>query len=501
MTTTDIRPAVPAPAAPEAAPPNAPAPNAPAPKTSARTEGQTTRAQNLTLLVLLAGVFMTTLDIFIVNVAIPATQRDLHASPAAIQWIVAGYGLTVAAGVITAGRLGDMFGRRRMYALGMALFTAASAACGMAPTADILIASRVVQGIGAALLSPQTLAIIGTVFEGAKRVRAFTAYALAMGLAAVFGQLIGGVLIDMNFSGLGWRSCFLINVPVGALALTLVPRSLPESKAEGRTRLDLPGVALVSAALVATVLPLIQGQSQGWPLWTWLSFGAALVLFAVFGWYQGRLAAAEKSPLIDPALFRTKGFTRGVVAQTVFFLGQGSFFLVFALYVQLGRGLDALHAGLIFTPIGVGYLLTSMVAQKITERLGRQTAALGTLLMAASLLDLIVTLHLTGTHGSLLWTIPALVGDGAGMGLAIGPLAAGAMSRVAPHHAGAASGVVSTVMQVSGSIGVAVIGIVFYSALGASTTPAAYTHAFTAGLELLVGVAVAVTVLLQFDRD
>lgn len=493
MTTTQILKATPiSPATPAGAAHEAPA---------ERTGRDSARAQNLTLLVLLAGVFMTTLDIFIVNVAIPATQRDLHASPAAIQWIVAGYGLTVAAGVITAGRLGDMFGRRRMYALGMALFTAASAACGMAPTANVLIASRVVQGIGAALLSPQTLAIIGTAFEGAKRVRAFTAYALAMGLAAVFGQLIGGVLIDMDFAGLGWRSCFLINVPVGAVALTLVPRALPESRAEGRTRLDVPGVALVSAALVATVLPLIQGQSQGWPLWTWLSFGAALVLFGAFGWYQGRLAAAEKSPLIDPALFRTKGFGRGIIAQIVFWMGQGSFFLVFALYVQLGRGLDALHAGLIFTPIGAGYLLTSMVAQKVTARLGRQTAAAGTLLMALSLVDLIVTIHLTGSHGSLLWMIPALVGDGAGMGLAIGPLAAGAMARVAPHHTGAASGVVSTVMQVGGAVGVAVIGIVFYSALGSSTTPAAYTHAFTAGLELLVGVAVAVTVLLQFDKD
>lgn len=499
MTTTEMRPAGAAHEAPASRTENE------APDNAREATRPTTRAQNLTLLVLLAGVFMTTLDIFIVNVAIPATQRDLHASPAAIQWIVAGYGLTVAAGVITAGRLGDMFGRRRMYALGMALFTAASAACGMAPNADILIASRVVQGVGAALLSPQTLAIIGTAFEGAKRVRAFTAYALAMGLAAVFGQLIGGVLIDMDFSGLGWRSCFLINVPVGALALTLVPRAVPESRAESaseaRTRLDLPGVVMVSAALVATVLPLIQGQSQGWPLWTWLSFGAALVLFGAFGWYQGRLAAAQKSPLIDPELFRSKGFTRGIIAQIVFWMGQGSFFLVFALYVQLGRGLDALHAGLIFTPIGVGYLLTSMIAQKITARLGRQTAAAGTLLMAVSLVDLIVTLHLTGAHGSLLWTVPALVGDGAGMGLAIGPLAAGAMSRVAPHHTGAASGVVSTVMQVGGAVGVAVIGIVFYSALGSSTTPAAYTHAFTAGLELLVGVAVAVTVLLQFDRD
>ena len=481
MTATEIRPATPARTAHEA----------PA----------TAKSQNLTLLVLLAGIFMTTLDIFIVNVAIPATQRDLHASPASIQWIVAGYGLTVAAGVITAGRLGDMFGRRRMYALGMALFTAASAACGLAPTAGLLIAARIVQGVGAALLSPQTLAIIGTAFEGAKRVRAFTAYALAMGLAAVFGQLIGGVLIDMDFDGLGWRSCFLINVPVGAVALTLVPRAVPESRAAGRTRLDIPGVALVSGALVATVLPLIQGQSQGWPLWTWLSFALALLLFGAFGWYQGRLAAADKSPLIDPALFRTKGFGKGIVAQIVFWMGQGSFFLVFALYVQNGRGLDALQAGLIFTPIGIGYLITSMTAQKVVARLGRQTAAVGTLIMAVSLADMIVTLHLTGTGGSLLWLVPALVADGAGMGLAIGPLSATAMGRVAPHHTGAASGVVSTVMQVGGAVGIAVIGIVFYAALGTAPTPAAYTHAFTAGLELLVGVAVAVAILLQFDKD
>ncbi|GAA2012269.1 MFS transporter [Catenulispora yoronensis] len=491
MTATETRPATPA----------SPAQKAPAKPANTADTAPTAKAQNLTLLVLLAGVFMTTLDVFIVNVAIPETQRDLHASPAAIQWIVAGYGLTVAAGVITAGRLGDMFGRRRMYALGMALFTAASAACGLAPTAGMLIAARVVQGIGAALLSPQTLAIIGTAFEGAKRVRAFTAYALAMGLAAVFGQLIGGVLIDMDFGGLGWRSCFLINVPVGAVALTLVPRAVPESRAAGRTRLDLPGVALVSGALVATVLPLIQGQSQGWPLWTWLSFAAALVLFGAFGWYQGRLAAADRAPLIDPALFRTKGFGKGIVAQIVFWMGQGSFFLVFALYVQLGRGLDALQAGLIFTPIGAGYLVTSMTAQKVVAKLGRQTAAVGTLLMAASLVDMIVTLHLTGTDGSLLWLVPALVADGAGMGLTIGPLAAAAMGRVAPQHTGAASGVVSTVMQVGGAVGVAVIGIVFYSTLGAAPTPAAYANAFTAGLELLAGVAVAVAILLQFDKD
>jgi len=250
-------------------------------------------------------------------------------------------------------------------------------------------------------------------------------------------------------------------------------------------------------ALVATLLPLIEGREQGWPVWTWASFALAVAL--LLGYARRR----HESPLIDLTLFRERAVTAGLLTNLAFSMGMAAYFLTFAMYSQEGRGLDALQAGLIFTPIGLGYLITSMTAQKIAARLGRQTAAVGTLLMAAALADLIVTIHLTGTHGSLLWMIPALVADGAGMGLAIGPLAANAMGRVAPHHAGAASGVVSTVMQVGGAVGVAVIGIVFYSALGSSATPApaAYAHAFTAGLELLVGVSVAVAVLLQFDRE
>ena len=205
---------------------------------------------------------MSTLDIFIVNVAIPSTQRDLHASDSAVQWIVAGFGLAVAAGVITAGRLGDMFGRRRMFNLGLGLFTAASAACGFAPSVSTLIGARVLQGLAAALLTPQVLAILGTAFAGRALTKAFTAYGLAMGLAAIFGQLIGGVLIQADLFGAGWRWCFLINVPVGIAALALSPRVVPESSLPHRSRLDWTGAALLTGALVAIVLPLIQGASR-----------------------------------------------------------------------------------------------------------------------------------------------------------------------------------------------------------------------------------------------
>jgi EmrB/QacA subfamily drug resistance transporter len=462
-----------------------------------------------TLLVVLTGTFMTTLDFFIVNVAIPSTQKSLHAGPAAVQWIVAGFGLATAAGVITAGRLGDLHGRRKMYALGLGLFTAASAACGLAPTAGVLIAARIAQGAAGALMGPQVLAIIGTAYEGAARMRAFIAYGLTMGLAAVFGQLIGGVLIQADIAGLGWRSCFLINIPIGAAALALVPRTVPESRAEKGSRLDVTGMALVTAALVATVLPLIQGQSQGWPLWTWLSLAAAVVLFGVFGFHQGHVAARShahtaaghdetvKAPLVDPAMFQSRPFTVSIIAQTVFWMGQGSFFLVFALYLQAGRGMSALDSGLVFTAIGAGYLVASMKAGDVMARVGRQTPALGGVVMAVALIALIAEVSRIGSAGEVGWLLPALALDGVGMGLVIGPMANTSMMAVEPEHAGAASGVVSTVMQVGGAVGVAVIGIVFYDALGRVPNPAAYAHAFERSLEVLVAVALSSAALLQ----
>jgi EmrB/QacA subfamily drug resistance transporter len=451
------------------------------------------------LLVLMAGVFMTSLDVFIVNVAIPATVRDLRAGPDTISWIVAGFSLAVAAGVITAGRLGDLYGRRRMYAIGLVLFTLASALCGLAPGAGILVAGRVAQGLAAALMTPQALAILGTAFTGRARARAFSVYGLTMGVAAVFGQLIGGALIQADLFGLGWRSCFLVNLPVGVLALALLPRLVPRSRGAGRARLDLAGMILVTLALVATVLPLIQGQGSGWPVWTWLSFAAAAVLFAYFAGYQIRLARRGGAPLIDPDLFRERAFTAGLVAQVVFWMGQASFFLVFALYLQQGRGLGPLRAGLVFTAIGAGYLVTSTTAHRIAARLGRATVPAGTLLMAAGLALLWAGVARTGVTGSVAALVPGLVVDGLGMGMALSPLVSTVLSTVAPRHAGAASGVLSTAMQVGGALGVSIVGVVFYRASAGS---GGYPHAFTASLAYLIAVALGTAVLVAaLPRD
>ncbi|HVA90202.1 MAG TPA: MFS transporter [Chloroflexota bacterium] len=245
--------------------------------------------------IILAGAFMITLDFFIVNVAIPSMQRDLHGGAASVQFVVAGYGLAYAAPLLIGGRLGDLYGRRRMFALGVGLFTLASGACGLAPTMAVLTATRVLQGL-AALLGPQVLAILGVTFTGESRARAFTAYGLTLGLAAVFGQLLGGLLIEANLAGLGWRSCFLINLPIGAAALALTPRLVPESRAPGRPRLDILGMILVTLALLATVLPLIEGREQGWPTWTWLCLITAMPLFLAFAAYQRRLGARGGAP-------------------------------------------------------------------------------------------------------------------------------------------------------------------------------------------------------------
>lgn len=456
-----------------------------------------TRPNLGTLLVLLAGAFIASLDFFIANVAIPSIQRDLNASSAAIQFIVAGYALGYGSGLIIGGRLGDIYGRRGMFALGMVVFTMASIACGAAPTAGVLVAARVVQGLSAALMSPQVLSILGTIYSGEARARAFNAYGVSLGISAVLGQLVGGLLIHFNAFGLGWRDCFLVNVPIGVVALLLVPRLVPDSRAPGRPRLDLVGMVLIAAALVAVVLPLIQGRQDGWPAWAWACLVAVVPIFVIFSRYENALIRRGGSPLVDMTSFRERAFTAGLLGQVTFFMAMASFYLVFALYVQFGRGLDALGAGLIFVAIGAGYMATSTTARHVALRLGRQVIAAGAVLRVIGLSLLIATVALIGDRGNIAWLAPALVIDGAGMGLALAPLATTVMSRITPQHAGSASGVLNTGLQVGNALGVAVIGVIFYGRLASDHGPLAYTHAFEASLIYLIAVEVLLIAFVQ----
>jgi EmrB/QacA subfamily drug resistance transporter len=450
-----------------------------------------------TTLVLLTGTFISVLDFFIVNVAIPSIQRDLHASSAGIEWVVAGFALAYGSGLIIGGRLGDIFGRRRLFVTGLTLFILSSALCGAAPDTVLLIIGRVVQGGSAALMAPQILTILGTTFAGPLRARAFNAYGVTMGLAAVFGQLIGGVLIQANPSGLEWRTCFLINIPIGLIALALVPRFVPESRAPGRPRLDFGGMILIALALTAIALPLIEGRQLGWPAWSWVSLGISVVLFGVFVLYESGVPGRGGSPLIDLTLFRERAFSAGLGAQLVFWTGQASYFLVFALYVQFGRGLGPLDAGLIFMAIGAGYMTTSTTARFVAAKIGRQVIALGGLLRIAGLLLLILALVQIGDGGNIGWLVPALVIDGAGQGLAVAPLATTVLSRVKPQHAGAAAGVLTTGIQVGNALGVAIVGIIFYSVLNHTHGVNAYAHAFAFSLIYVIFAAALLATLVQ----
>ncbi len=312
--------------------------------------------------VLLTGTFMIVLDFFIVNVALPAIQAALHASHSSTEWFVAGYGLTFASGLITAGRLGDRFGRRRIFSLGVGLFTLTSLACAIAGSAGVLIVARLAQGLAAALISPQVLSIIGVQYTGAERTRALSRYGIAMGAAAIGGQLIGGLLIGADIAGLGWRSVFLINIPIGLIALTLAPRLVPESRAPTPVRLDIGGAILISAGLAALVLALTEGRQYGWPIWSWLALVAAPTLIGAFVADQLRSARRGGQPLIAPELFRERSFSAGLTTQLALWCGQASFFLVLALYLQQGRGLSALQAGLTFTILAVAFTAASLRA-------------------------------------------------------------------------------------------------------------------------------------------
>jgi EmrB/QacA subfamily drug resistance transporter len=458
------------------------------------TSATRTRNPALTMAVLMAGTFVFVLDFFIVNVAIPATQADLGASDSQIQLVLATYAIAIASALIVGGRLGDAFGRRRTFMAGLGLFTVSSAICGAAPSVDVLLAGRVVQGLGAAIFAPQVLSIIGVSFAGEARTRAVTLYGVVMGLAAVGGQLVGGALIALDVLGLEWRSCYLVNVPIGLAAVALAPAAIAESRAAGSHRIDVPGAALAAATLVALVLPLIEGRQQGWPLWTLACLAATLPLGAAFVARQRRLAASGGEPLVHPELFRNRAFTVGVAASVVFYAGMASFFLVLAIYLQDGRGLSALDSGLVFTGLAGGYLAASIGAEALAPRFGRQVLAAGGVIRAIALAGLALTVGAIGVGGSTLVLLPALTVDGIGMGLLTAPLVATVVGAMEPRHAGAASGVLSTAQQVGNTVGVAAIGAIFYGAVGPE---ADFAGAFEIALVAIAAISLAVAALVQ----
>src|SRR4051812_5876069 len=400
--------------------------------------------------VLLAGAFMVVLDFFIVNVALPSIATGLGATESALEWVVAGYGLAFAAFLITAGRLGDARGRRRVYAVGLGLFTAASAACGLAPSPTTLVIARIAQGTAGAIVMPQVLAIIGVTFRGPAYVKALSIYGVVLRLAPVGGQIIGGALVA---SSLGWRGCFLINVPIGVIALARTPRTVPET-ARQHTKLDLTSALMLALGLTAILLPLIEGRRLGWPAWTWVSLALAPAVLAAFVRRQQR----QEDPLLDLDLFKARTFSAGLITQFCLACTQASFFVFLALYLQVGRGLTALEAGLVFGIVAVAYVAVSGPAPGLTQRFGHAVIGAGGACLTAGMLALALA-----AGSSIVALVPGLTLAGAGIGLCFTPLTSIVLADVDPAKAGGASGALSTVQQIGFALGVAITGVIYFA--------------------------------------
>lgn len=427
----------------------------------------------LTLVVLLLAAFMNLLDISIVNIAIPSIQANLHASYADVQWALAGYTLAYAVVLITGGRLGDAYGRKRLFLIGVTGFTIMSALCGAAQSPGMLITCRVIQGAMGAIMIPQVLSVIQVIFPQRERIKALAAFGVTAGLGTVSGPLLGGLLTQHDLLGLDWRPIFLINVPVGILAVAASAVLVRESRAPRPPRLDPGGVLLVTAALLLLLYPLVQGRQLGWPAWTFVAMVASVPVFALFVWYERAKTRRDGSPLVQLSLFSQRSFSIGMATAVTFFLGVTSFALILTLFLQIGLGFTPLHAGLTFLPFSGGVLVASGAAARMAPRFGRGVTMTGALVMAAGMAGLIATVAHYGPAVTTWEMVPALIVAGLGMGGVIAPLADIMLAGVHKQHAGSASGVFNTGIQVGASVGVALIGVIFFGMLGSQSGPAA----------------------------
>ncbi|AZM60997.1 MULTISPECIES: MFS transporter [unclassified Streptomyces] len=437
---------------------------------SASHAGDPGRRPRGALTVLLLAALMGILDVLIVNVAAPSIQRDLHASFDDIQAVISGYVLVYAVTLTTGARLGDTYGRRRVFVLGVLGFTAFSAACAAAPSAGVLIVLRLGQGLAAALMLPQVLALIQMIFPPKQRARPLALYAATLGLGAVLGQIIGGALLHWDVLDLGWRSVFLVNVPVGLTAAACVPATLPRHRPSGRQRLDLPGLLLSGAAMTLLIVPLIRGGADGWPLWVWPAFAASALALVALWQAERREERAGGAPLVRPSLFRSPGFRIGLAITLIFYSGNYGLFLLLAYVFQDGLRLSPLASGVAFVPLGAGFAGASLAGRRLLARYGNRVLVVGAGTMAAGYLVLVVTLW-PGPASSgpvtALVMAPALLVAGVGQGIVSAPLIGVVLATVPEAEAGAGSGMVLTANQLASSLGVAVLGSVFVGLLGA----------------------------------
>ncbi|MEV6631312.1 MFS transporter [Actinoplanes sp. NPDC051470] len=423
------------------------------------------------LFVILAVEVMDLLDALVTSIAGPVIRAEIGGSYSLIQWLGAAYTLAMAIGLLTGGRLGDIFGRRRMFLIGAAGFTLASMLCAVSWSPSMLIGARAVQGLFGALMLPQGLGMIRQMFSPAEQAKAFGAFGPVMGLGAVGGPILAGWLVDADYFGAGWRMIFFINLPLGLFAIIGALKFLPEFKSERPLRLDLAGVVLAAIGGFLLLFPLVQGRELDWPVWIFVMLAAGLVVFGLFGAYENRRDKRGLDPLVTPSLFGKRAFTGGLAVGMVFFgalIGVG---LIFTLYLQVGLGYSPIKAGLTTLPQAVGMIAGFIAAGSgLTERLGRRLLMLGIAVMLVGTGVVAATVALSGADLEPWHLIAGLLPLGVGMGLAMAPFFNIVLAGVDDEETGSASGALTSVQQLGGAFGIALLGTVFFGLLPGSVT-------------------------------
>jgi len=439
------------------------------------------------LIVLLIAMFMSLLDTTIVNVALQTIREHVNGAghPAAtedvLSWIISGYALAFGIALIPAGRLGDRFGHKWIFFTGLALFTVASLACGLAQSDVQLIVFRVIQGFAAGVFVPAVTAFIQILFQGKVRGSAFAIMGAVIGVSSALGPIVGGLIIQGFGTSNGWRLIFGVNVPIGVVALILtvflVPgrRRLaeiaPQAPAAARTGgVDWVGLFLLTAGLVAILVPLIEGQQKGWPLWTYLSLAGGVILIVGFAAYEVFYVKRGKSPLVPPHLFSHPAFTGGTILALVYFAAFTSIFFTISLLWQAGLGHTALESGIVSVPFAIGSIIASSQSNRLAQRLGRTVLVIGTALVVLGLLAVwIILLNVKPSDLTGWQLLVPLFFAGLGNGMFIAPNAQFIVATVDSTEAGAASGVISTMQRVGSAIGIAVIGSVLFGVANLSS--------------------------------
>lgn len=419
------------------------------------------RAAWMVALVAIGASVMDLLDATVTSIAGPSIQHSFHATSTSLQWMIAAYTLTFSVMLIAGGRLGDVVGRKRMFTIGLVGFVFASVACAAAQSAGMLIGTRAIQGGFAAMMIPQGLGMIRAVFPKDQVGKAFAMMGPLMGMAAMLGPVLGGVLVD----DLGWRAIFLVNVPIGLLALLGAVKVLPNDNARTTTapKLDVIGLVLASASLFLLSYPIVQGREADWAPWTWIMMASSVPALGIFALHQWTRHRTGRDPFIEPTLFRKRAFNAGLVVTLLFNAGFIGASIIGTLLLQIGLGFSPLHAGLTQLWFMLGTMVSMGVAQKFAQTHPRRVLQAGLVIMAVGMAAMALTVRHFGADLNSLTIAPAMIIAGFGVGLCFAPIFGVILAAVDDHEIGSASGLVNSVDQLGGGIGVAVLGTLFFN--------------------------------------